>query len=304
MKNQTRAYLLALLAVFFWSTIASAFKLTLRYVSFIELLFWASLTSLGVFSLFLGLKGKLSSIFKHPRKQIILAALAGILNPLAYYLILLKAYELLPAQEAGTLNYFWPVVLVVLSIPLLHQKIRLSNIAAVVVSFAGIVIISTHGDPASLHFSNPKGVALALTTPFIWALYWIINMKNPLPDTLKLFMGFLTAFPFLLIIYVLNAAESPLPVWQGLVGSIYVGLFEMGITFLIWLNALQKSETTAHISNFVFLSPFLSLIYIHFLVGEEILPSTIGGLALVIAGIFIHHYAGNIYRFFLQKTLP
>ncbi len=302
MKNQTQAYILALVAVCFWSTIASAFKLTLRYLNFIELLFWAALTSLVFFSLFLGFKQQLTRVFKHPTRQILLAAVSGLLNPLAYYLILLKAYELLPAQEAGTLNYFWPVVLVLLSIPLLHQKIKPSSVAGVVLSFAGIVIISTHGDLASWHFSNPVGVALALTTPFIWALYWIINMKNPMPAIEKLFLGFLTAFPFLLAVFIFNGGIKHLQAWQGLVGSIYIGLFEMGVTFILWLTALQKSQTTAHISNFVFLSPFLSLIYIHFFVGEEILPSTIIGLALVICGIFIHHYAENMYRWIRQKT--
>lgn len=302
MKNQSQAYLLALLAVSFWSTIASAFKLTLRFLSFTELLFWASLTSLGVFSIYLGFKGNLRSVFRHPRKQIFMAAVAGILNPFSYYLILLKAYELLPAQEAGTLNYFWPVILVLLSIPLLQQKIKFSSIIGVVVSFTGIVMISTHGNPASLHFSDPLGVALALTCPFIWAIYWIINMKNPMPDTEKLFIGFLTAFPLLFVVLVLNGGTNHLPKWQGLAGSIYVGLFEMGITFIVWLSALKKSQTTAHISNLIFLSPFLSLIYIHFLVGEEILLSTIAGLALIIAGIFLHHYGGWLYNFFRLRA--
>lgn len=297
MKNQTQAYLLALLAVLFWSTIASAFKLTLRFLSFTEMLFWASLTSLGVFSIYLGFKGNLRRVFQYPRKQIFMAVLAGILNPFSYYLILLKAYELLPAQEAGTLNYFWPVVLVLLSIPLLHQKIKLSSIIGVVVSFSGIVIISTHGNPASLHFSDPLGVALALTCPIIWAFFWIINLKNPMSDTAKLFIGFLTALPLLLVVFILNGGTSHWPTWQGLAGSIYVGLFEMGITFIVWLSALNKSQTTAHISNLIFLSPFLSLIYIHFLVGEKILLSTIAGLALIISGIFIHHYGGRFFHF-------
>lgn len=296
MKNQTQAYTLALLAVLFWSTIATAFKLTLSYLSFTHLLFWASLTSLLVFTVFLGVKGQLIKVFRHPAKHLWMAAGAGLLNPLAYYLILLRAYELLPAQEAGTLNYFWPVVLVLLSIPLLGQKIKWSSIVAVVVSFSGIVIISTHGDPASLHFSHPGGVALALSCPFIWALYWIISMKNPMPDTEKLFLGFLSAFPWLLGVFLFSGGARQWPAWQGIAGSIYVGLFEMGLTFLIWLNALQKSKTTAHISNLVFLSPFLSLIYIHWLVGEKILHSTLGGLALVVLGILIHHYAYLIIR--------
>ena len=39
-----------------------------------------------------------------------------------YYLILLKAYQLLPAQVAQPLNMIWPVILVFLSVPILKQK--------------------------------------------------------------------------------------------------------------------------------------------------------------------------------------
>jgi drug/metabolite transporter (DMT)-like permease len=79
-------------------------------------------------------------------------------------------------------------------------------------------------------------------------------------------------------------------VWQGLAGGIYIGLFEMGITFVLWLNALKYSSTTAKVSNLIYLSPFLSLILIYFTVGETILPSTVIGLSLIVAGIGMQQY--------------
>ena len=32
----------------------------------------------------------------------------------------------------------------------------------------------------------------------------------------------------------------------------YVGLFEMGITFVLWLSALKSTNNTARISNLIF----------------------------------------------------
>jgi drug/metabolite transporter (DMT)-like permease len=77
---------------------------------------------------------------------------------------------------------------------------------------------------------------------------------------------------------------SPL---KGTIGSVYVGLFEMGITFLVWLKALRLSKTTAQIANLIYLTPFLSLVIIHFAVGEKILPSTLLGLGFIVGGIII-----------------
>jgi drug/metabolite transporter (DMT)-like permease len=59
----------------------------------------------------------------------------------------------------------------------------------------------------------------------------------------------------------------------------------MGVTFVLWLNALKLSESTAKVGNLIFLSPFLSLIFIHLFVGEDILASTLIGLVLIVAGI-------------------
>ena len=53
------AYLYALVAVVFWSTSASAFKISLRYVGVVPLLLFASLTSAAIFFLYLLASDKL-----------------------------------------------------------------------------------------------------------------------------------------------------------------------------------------------------------------------------------------------------
>lgn len=286
MKNQTKAYLLALLAVGFWSTIATAFNLSLKHISLTHLLLLASFTAMLITGSYVFSTGKIKLLKAYSLKNVLLAVLAGFINPFLYYLILLRAYELLPAQEAGTLNYFWPVVLVLLSIPFLKQKISIKSLAAILVSFAGIVIISTHGNPLSMQFSNTTGVVLALSCPFLWSLYWILNIKNPMDDVVKLFINFSTGF-VLILVTMLLMEEFKMPSFYGILGSVYVGFFEMGITFLLWLKALKHSSSTAKISNLVFLSPFISLLFIGLLIGEEIRISTIVGLALIIAGILL-----------------
>ena len=74
---------------------------------------------------------------------------------------------------------------------------------------------------------------------------------------------------------------------SGILGAIYVGLFEMGITFLFWLKAMQNATNTVKIANLIFISPFLSLIYIYFILHEPIYISTLYGLLLIIAGLII-----------------
>ena len=99
MKNQSKAYLFACIAIFFWSTVGSAFKLSLRSVDFLQLLFYASLVSLIVLGCILVAQKKVGLIREYGTTGLWQSALLGLLNPFGYYVVLLKAYELLPARK-------------------------------------------------------------------------------------------------------------------------------------------------------------------------------------------------------------
>jgi len=290
MKNQKKAYLFTLAAVLCWSTIASTFKLTLQYLDFVQVLLYSSFVSTSVLWILIINQKKTALLYRVTAKDALNAAIRGFLNPFLYYLVLLKAYTLLKAQEAGTLNYIWPIMLVLLSIPMLKQKIGLLSILAILISFSGILIISTEGDLSTLSFHEPFGVFLALISSIFWALYWILNIKDNKDEILKLFLnfGFGTVFIFL---YILFFKGFELPRVEGLIGSVYIGFFEMSLTYFFWLKGLKLSENTAKVSNLVYLTPFISLIIINQVLDEEILISTVIGLFLIVGGIAIQYFS-------------
>jgi len=290
MQKQNKAYFLAIIAVLFWSTVASAFKISLQYLDYFQLLFFSSLVSTLILFLIILSQNKISEICKTNSKDLLKSALMGFLNPFLYYVVLLKAYFLLKAQEAGTLNYVWPVVIVLLSVPLLKQKISVKSLLAILISFAGAVIIGTNGRIFTLEFSNLEGVLLALGSSVIWSLFWIFNLKDHRETLNKLFLNFVFGMIYITLACIIFS-EISLPNLKSILGSTYIGLFEMGITYIIWLRALQLTTTTAKISNLIFLSPFISLIIIYFTVGEKIMLSTILGLSLIIGGIVIQKYS-------------
>ncbi len=292
MHNEKKASLYGLITVLLWSTVASAFKLSLRYLDHCQLLFYSSIVSILVLASILALKGKITLLFSCSRNQYLRSLVLGILNPFVYYLVLFKAYDLLPAQEAQPLNYTWAITLALLSVPLLKQRIRLINFFALLVSYSGVVMISTHGDIFSFRFSNPLGVALALGSTVIWSLYWIYNIKDNRDPVAGLLLNFLFGMPFVFA-FTLLFSNLQIPNIYGFLGAAYVGVFEMGITFVLWLSALRLSRNSARLGNLIFISPFLSFIFIHFLVGERILPSTLTGLVLIVAGVVIQQVKGK-----------
>ena len=283
MTDQQKAYLYASMTVLLWSTVASAFKLSLRYLDPVQLLFFANVVSVITLFVILIVQKKLSVLRTYSSRDFLRAGALGALNPFFYYLVLFKAYELLPAQEAQPLNYTWVITLTLLSVPLLKQKIGAKQFLAILISYLGVVVIATHGDLLSLHFTNAAGVALALGSTVIWALYWIYNTKDSKDPLVNLFLNFLFGLPLVLLATIVVSGFGVKHI-LGLVGAAYVGLFEMGIAFVFWLKALRLSTTTANVANLIFFAPFLSLVFIHFFVGEQIRVSTLVGLMFIVAG--------------------
>ena len=212
--------------------------------------------------------------------------LLGLVNPFLYYLVLFKAYDLLPAQEAQAINYTWALMLAFLSVIFLKQKLTIKDIFAGIICYFGVLIISTKGEPFSLNFSNIDGVLLALLSTVLWSMYWIINTKQKADPIVGLFSNFLVSLP-IIIIYFLITQPLVMPDIKGILAASYVGFFEMGITFLFWLKAMQSASSTAKIANLIFISPFISLIFIYFIVGEQIYISTLIGLTVIILGLIL-----------------
>ena len=286
MTNQGKAYVFAGIAIFFWSTVATAFKIALRHLDFIQLLFIATWTSFIVYFLIALFQKKFFAIFSISTNELIHSAILGLINPFIYYLILFKAYSLLPAQVAQPLNMIWPIILVFLSIPLLKQKIAVKSFLALFISFAGVYLVSSQGMPFTFKISEPFGIVLAAGSSIIWSFYWILNVRDSRDEINKLLLSFFFAgiYISILIPFVTDISSINL---KGALVAIYAGIFEMGITFLLWLKALRLTSTTDKISNLVYLAPFFSLILIHIFVGETIFWTTVLGLCLIVGGIII-----------------
>ena len=290
MGTRDRGYIYAAVAILLWATVASAFKIALRHLDFLQLVFYASAVSMAFFFAVLLVQGRLGVFKTYSKGDYLRSMVLGFLNPFLYYVALFQAYSLLPAQEAQTLNYTWPIMIVLLSIPILKQRIGIKSVFAIVLSFSGVLITSTEGDIFRLRFTNLSGVLLALSSAVIWALFWIYHLKDKRDDVARLCLNF--AFGLVYIWISLMFFSTPIvPDINGLLAAAYVGLFEMGLTFLLWLRALSLSTTTAQVSHFVYVVPFLSLIIIHLIVGERILVSTIIGLLLVVLGILLQRSA-------------
>ena len=297
MKNQRKAILWALLAVVFWSTVASAFKIALRALSPFQLIFVASITSLLAFFVLILVQGKFNLLLKVTRRGLLLSAGQGLFNPFLYYLVLFKAYDLNPAQVTQSLNMVWPIVLALLSAPILGHKISLRHVWGILLSFVGVVFIASQGSISGFYKTDLIGALLALVSSVIWSLYWIFSVQDKRHKLVVFFWNFVFGIFYLVVYGFFAPGESFLvPLNSHFYVAVYIGLFELGITYVVWMRALRYSENNAVTGNFIFLSPFLSLMFIHFILHEVIHLTTFFGLAFIIFGIFVQQLKVKRWR--------
>ena len=290
--NERYALGYGLAAVLLWSTVATAFKITLDFFTPVQMLVAASVVSALALAGIALYQGKLHLLGRTFMARPLYYLLLGLINPFAYYLVLFKAYELLPASQAQPLNYSWAITLTLMAAVFLGQKIRKQDWAACALGYLGVVVIATKGDVMALQFDNPTGVALALLSTLLWAMYWILNTKNQADAVLGVLLGFLVSLPFSIGLSLYIGGWTAIP-WQGWAAVSYVGLFEMGVTFVLWINALKLTRNTARISNLIFISPFISLMLLATIIGEEIHSSTLVGLVLIVCGLVIQQWKGK-----------
>jgi drug/metabolite transporter (DMT)-like permease len=289
MKNSRKAIIYALIAVAMWSTVATAFKLSLQQMSLLQLLTGASFFSLLIVGVCLCQRGELVLALTTFASNIKSICLLAVLNPILYYLVLLKAYALLPAQVAQSINYTWAITLTLLSVPMLKHKLTFRDIVAIVLGYVGVVFIAFGGRGIEGTI-NGFGIVLALLSTLIWAGYWLLSARDPRPPLIKLFQSFLVGFPVLFIItfYIDGFAQfTEIKPWFYIA---YIGTFEMGLAFIFWQLAMHHTDRVSQISTLIFLSPFASLFIIQSVLGEPIHPLTLLGLGLIIGGILFQKY--------------
>lgn len=281
---------MASVAVLSWSTVATAFKVALSYLTHFEMLLVASFTSLAIFAVVLTIQRRWGAVKALPRQTWGYFALLGLLNPVAYYLVLFKSYDLLPAQVAQPVNYFWPIFLLVLLALFAKQRIPAKKYVGMFISLGGLVLISAGGGQMGNLEISPFGLFLGLMSAVLWATYWMVNNKNShkADATIACFMSFMFGSIYLAIgaLFVgVNLHTLP-----GILSGMYVGAFEMGIPFICFGLAIRTTSNPALVNQLCYLSPFLSLFFVSTILGEQIVPTTYIGLSLIVAGIVFNEY--------------
>jgi len=290
MSKKLISYLNLAVCIVFWASAPVAAKKILVELNNLQTLFYSTLLSFLVIGIVLLAQKKTGLLKRTSAKKYGIMAILGFLGSYLFYVFLYGAFSHTTASEAFVLDYTWPVMVLILAFILLKEKITVQKILAILIGFFGIIVIVTHGKPLSFELTSLTGDALALLGAFTFALFSVLGKKYNFDKTVSVFVYFLSALIFVTAT-TLVFSSIPWPsasIWPWL---LFNGILVNGVTYIFWFNALEHGDTHI-ISNALYLTPFLSLVYIWLLLDEKILPSSIVGLLIIVAGIVVS-YGGS-----------
>ncbi len=285
MDKKASGYLYLFLCILLWASIPVASKKILLEMDYLQMLFFSSLFSLLTLFIILLITGKYRELKRHHRWEYGNMLFLGFLGAYLYYILLYAAFSLTTAQEGFILAYTWPILVLLLAFLILKERITLRKISAILLSFLGIIIVISRGNLESVQPTNFLGDILALSGAFVFALFSILGKKNNYERVIAAFMYFLIA-SLLSLITMLFFSTFSFPTLTTLFWLLYNGILVNGVTYVWWFRALERVETHI-VSTMLYLTPFISLLYISLFLSESIMLTSIIGLIAIILGIFL-----------------
>ena len=280
-----KSYIYAGLTVLIWSTLATVVKLVLKDIPNFQALAISSAFAF-VFLLILNIINGSIKEMKHYRiKDCLTMAGLGFLGLFMYSALYYYGIAELGSQEACILNYLWPMMIVIFACIILKERITVKKIIAMLMSFAGIVVL-TLGSGGVSSGNRLFGIIACVTAAVCYGLFSVLNKKHSLNQNVTMmWIWFTTALCSLVLSLIFEN-------WQPIAGVQWLGIAWLGIVvnavaYLLWAIALKGASDSAKIANLAYLVPFISIIISWLVLKEQITINAVLALVLIIGGILI-----------------
>jgi len=245
----------ALITVFLWASAFPAVKYLLDYYSPTSILVFRFLVaSLTIIAVILIKKVKLPD-----KKDLPLFALAGFLGIFLYFLLFNYGVNLVPSGVSSFLIASAPVFATLFSIFILKEKVKLLSWIGILVSFCGLLVVTASQMSG---FVMNMGVILLIGASIATSLYTIIQrklVKKYTPFEAAAYSVLFGTFFTLVFLPDLIREFPQVPLAINII-PLYLGIFPAAIAYLAWSYALAKARSTAHVTMFMYLVPFLATI--------------------------------------------
>jgi drug/metabolite transporter (DMT)-like permease len=251
--------------------------------------FWRWAIAVAVLAPFAlpALRGKGAVLRKHAR-LIALLGLTGV--ALFHYLVYLGLHSTTTVNGV-LLNSSGPLFILICAWAMERERANWRQIAGMLVSVAGILVILSRGEPAALlRLQLHVGDLWVLLAMPVWGVYSVLLRHRPaeLGGVPLLFVTALAGMLLLAPVYALEACVRPpqLPTLPQAAGVLYVGLFASIASYLCWNRGVAVVGASAAGFTLHLLPVFGTLLAIA-LLGETFHAFHAVGIGIILAGVIL-----------------
>lgn len=285
-KNSYRPY--AMITVVFWSLAYAFTKLALQQFSSYSLGFLRYLIASAAMAVMVT-----AMKMKPPAKKDIPLFIAAGASGFFMYMVTFNTGAATVSSATGSVIVATaPVMTAFLASIIFHEKLKKYQWAGIAVQFAGVVVLTLMNDV----FSVNSGLLWLFGAAVSLSIYNLLQRKltktySPLQTAAySIFFG--TA---LLAVFAPTAFREikGAPPEQFLYLAV-LGIFTSAVAYLTWSKAFAKAKETSLVSNYMFLTPFLTSLFSFIIIGEIPDGATLLGGLIILAGIFVFNFGGRL----------
>ena len=222
---------------------------------------------------------------------------AGLLFGFEFVLIY-NGLRLTSASRAVVFLYTAPFFVALGSFKLLGERLRASQWAGLMLSFAGVALAI--GVPqANVDINVLLGDLLIVGGGALWGATTVIakgtRLRNAAPEKA---LGYQVAIsiPILAAATWLSGEKlTHTPGWLAISIVAYQAVWIVGLTFTIWF-ALVQSYSASKLSAFTFITPLFGVVASYFILHDQLTPTFGAAALLVIAGLWLVNRPETIGR--------
>ncbi|WP_353092607.1 DMT family transporter [Tissierella praeacuta] len=263
-RDRYKGIILAAIASMMWSTGGI----------FIKLVDWNPISISGFRSLIASLV--MLTYIKKPKFTKSKPQILGSLTTCTTMLFFIIANKLTTSANAILLQYTAPIFVAILGVWILKEKIRWYDTISIIAVFLGMILFFID----NVNIGNTLGNIIAILSGFSMACMTIsLRLQKDGSGIDTTFFGniltFIIAIPFLIL--------TPLPDIKS-IGVIFImGVFQLGIPYIFYANAIKYLSALEAILITV-IEPLLNPLWVYIFAGEK--PGTyaiIGGIVVIVA---------------------
>lgn len=274
-----------IITVFIWGTNAPLVKSLLSNIPSFQALSISSFLAAACLLVINLFNGSMKRMKQYRAKHYLHMAGLGFIGMFLYNGLYYIAMKQMTAQEACILNYLWPIMLVLFSCLLLKEKMTVRKAIAMLMSFAGIIVL-TAGGGGTAQGNRMLGAVLCILAAASYGLFCVLNKMHDMDQNISMMVIWFSSGVFALVAGLCSEqwiAVTPVQ-WIGLT---YLGAVIDGLAYLLWAIALKGWKSSALAANLSYLVPFLSIILSAIFLKEEVKLTAVAALVLIIGGILI-----------------